>query len=87
MVECLNLLEESPLVLDERLIASVKLQPIADNAFISFGFDGLSTNISPTGFRLQVILKSFEGRIEHRRKNYHRKSLTMSLPPPNKRVR
>jgi hypothetical protein len=64
MSECLDLLEESPIFLDKRLAALVKLQRIADEALISFGLDDPSTDISLTDSRVQVILRGFERKMD-----------------------
>lgn len=64
MAECLNLLEKSPLNLERRFAAWIKLQRIADDALTSYGFDDPSTNISLTESRMQVVVKAFERRMD-----------------------
>ncbi|MCJ1388245.1 hypothetical protein MMC18_001090 [Xylographa bjoerkii] len=64
MGECLRFLEESPAILNRRLAALVTLQRIADEASASFGFDDPSTTIGLSESHTQVIVKSFESRME-----------------------
>ena len=64
MSECLGMLEESPVFLDKRIAAAVKLQRIADETLISFGLDDPSTDIRLTDSRMQVILKGFERKMD-----------------------
>jgi hypothetical protein len=64
MSECLSILEESPVFLDKHLAACVKLQRIADETLMSFGFDDPSTDVSLTDSRMQVILRGFERKMD-----------------------
>jgi hypothetical protein len=63
------MLEESPVFLDKRLAAAVKLQRIADEALISFGLDDPSTDISLTDSRMQVMIREFERKMDDWRKS------------------
>ncbi|OCK80575.1 hypothetical protein K432DRAFT_434659 [Lepidopterella palustris CBS 459.81] len=64
MGECLTLLDKSPIMLDKRMAAWVKLQRIVDETTLSFGFDDASTSFSLTELRMQVILRQFERQMD-----------------------
>ena len=64
MGECLRLLEDSPMILDRRLTALVKLQRIVEETSLSFGFNDESTARNLSEDHTQVIIKSFERRME-----------------------
>ncbi|MCJ1315312.1 hypothetical protein MMC15_000629 [Xylographa vitiligo] len=64
MGECLRLLEDSPMILDRRLTALVILQRIAEETSTSFGFNDESTAQNLSEDHTQVIIKSFERRME-----------------------
>ena len=64
MAESLSLLDKSPLLVDQRIAAWVRLQCIADETTTAFGFDDASTSFSLDELRMQAILRSFERRME-----------------------
>ena len=64
MAESLSLLDKSPLLVDQRIAAWVRLQRIADEATTAFGLDDASTSFSLDELRMQVTLRSFERRME-----------------------
>jgi hypothetical protein len=64
MEECLTLLSKSPLVEDQKVVALLKLQRIADEANTAFGFDDASTSFTLSELRLKVILKVFDQRMQ-----------------------
>jgi hypothetical protein len=64
MEECTNLLEKSKLLEDQRIIAWLKLQRIADEANTAFGFDDASTSFSLSELRMQIILRIFDRRMQ-----------------------
>ena len=69
MAESLSLLDKSPLLMDQRIAALVRLQRIADEATTAFGFDDASTSFSLDELRMQVTLRSFERRMEEWRQS------------------
>jgi len=69
MAESLSLLDKSPSLMDQRIAALVRLQRIADEATTAFGFDDASTSFSLDELRMQVILRSFERRMEEWRQS------------------
>lgn len=79
MEECLNMLEKSPLQTDQRTLAWLKLQRIADEANTAFGFDDASTSFSLSELRMQMILRIFERRMHDWRKSVPEEVLTLSL--------
>ncbi|KAL1655483.1 hypothetical protein SLS61_001947 [Didymella pomorum] len=79
MEECLNMLEKSPLQADQRTLAWLKLQRIADEANTAFGFDDASTSFSLSELRMQMILRIFERRMHDWKKSVPRDVLTLSL--------
>ena len=64
MAESLLLLDKSPLLVDQRIAAWVRLQRIADEATTAFGLDDASTSFSLDELRMQVTLRSFDRRME-----------------------
>jgi hypothetical protein len=76
MEECLALLQKSPLLCDKRVVASLLLQRIADEAMTAFGFDDASTSFSLSELRLQVILRIFERRMQDWRKSLPKEVMT-----------
>lgn len=79
MDECLNMLEKSPLQADQRTLAWLKMQRIADEANTSFGFDDASTSFSLSELRMQMILRIFERRMHDWKKSVPIEVLTLSL--------
>ena len=79
MEECLNMLEKSPLQADQRTLAWLKLQRIADEANTAFGFDDASTSFSLSELRLQMILRIFERRMQDWKKSVPKDVLTFTL--------
>lgn len=79
MEECLNMLEKSPLQADQRTLAWLKLQRIADEANTAFGFDDASTSFSLSELRMQMILRIFERRMHDWKKSVPKDVLTLSL--------
>ena len=79
MEECLNMLEKSPLQADQRTLAWLKLQRIADEANTAFGFDDASTSFSLSELRMQMILRIFERRMHDWKKSVPQEVLTLSL--------
>ncbi|KAF3047169.1 hypothetical protein E8E12_011535 [Didymella heteroderae] len=79
MEECLNMLEKSPLQADQRTLAWLKLQRIADEANTAFGFDDASTSFSLSELRMQMILRIFERRMHDWKKSVPKAVLTLSL--------
>ena len=79
MEECLNMLEKSPLQTDQRTLAWLKLQRIADEANTAFGFDDASTSFSLSELRMQMILRIFERRMHDWKKSVPKEVLTLSL--------
>ncbi|KAF2628415.1 hypothetical protein BU25DRAFT_339108 [Macroventuria anomochaeta] len=79
MEECLNMLEKSPLQADQRTLAWLKLQRIADEANTAFGFDDASTSFSLSELRMQMILRIFERRMHDWKKSVPKDVLTPSL--------
>lgn len=79
MEECLNMLEKSPLQADQRTLAWLKLQRIADEANTAFGFDDASTSFTLSELRMQVILRIFERRMQDWKKSVPKDVLTLSL--------
>lgn len=79
MEECLNMLEKSPLQTDQRTLAWLKLQRIADEANTAFGFDDASTSFSLSELRMQMILRIFERRMLDWRKSVPKDVLTLTL--------
>ncbi|KAF2643938.1 hypothetical protein P280DRAFT_466659 [Massarina eburnea CBS 473.64] len=63
MEECQVILSQSPLLHDKRIVAWLRLQRIADEAYTAFGFDDASTSFTLSELRLQAILKMFEKRM------------------------
>lgn len=63
MEECLHMLSKSTELEDRRVVAWLRLQRIADEAYTAFGFDDASTSFTLSEFRLRTILKIFERRI------------------------
>ncbi|KAJ4305829.1 hypothetical protein N0V90_001361 [Kalmusia sp. IMI 367209] len=57
-----------PKTQDKRLIAWLRLQRIADEAYTAFGFDDASTSFTLSELRLQAILKIFERRMQEWKK-------------------
>ena len=79
MEECLNMVEKSPLQADQRTLAWLKLQRIADEANTAFGFDDASTSFSLSELRLQMILRIFERRMQDWKKSVPKDVLTFTL--------
>lgn len=79
MEECLNMLEKSPLQADQRTLAWLKLQRIADEANTAFGFDDASTSFSLSELRMQMILRIFERRMHDWKKSVPKDVLTLTL--------
>ncbi|KAF2014967.1 hypothetical protein BU24DRAFT_371826 [Aaosphaeria arxii CBS 175.79] len=79
MEECLGLLQKSTLLEDKRVVAWLKLQRIADEAYTAFGFDDASTSFSLSELRLQVILRIFERRMQEWKKSIPPEVMTLSL--------
>lgn len=79
MEECLTMLEKSPLQVDQRTLAWLKLQRIADEANTAFGFDDASTSFSLSELRMQMILRIFERRMHDWRKSVPKDVLTLSI--------
>ena len=79
MEERLNMLEKSPLQADQRTLAWLKLQRIADEANTAFGFDDASTSFSLSELRMQMILRIFERRMHDWKKSVSKDVLTLSL--------
>ena len=79
MEECLNMLEKSPLQADQRTLAWLKLQRIADEANTAFGFDDASTSFSLSELRMQMILRIFERRMHDWKKSVPKDVLTVTL--------
>ncbi|KAJ4364890.1 hypothetical protein N0V95_000536 [Ascochyta clinopodiicola] len=79
MEECLNMLEKSPLQADQRTLAWLKLQRIADEANTAFGFDDASTSFSLSELRMQMILRIFERRMHDWKKSVPKEVLTLTL--------
>lgn len=79
MEECLNMLEKSPLQTDQRTLAWLKLQRIADEANTAFGFDDASTSFSLSELRMQMILRIFERRMHDWRKSVPEDVLSLTL--------
>ncbi|XPT01816.1 hypothetical protein M3J09_010943 [Ascochyta lentis] len=79
MEECLNMLEKSPLQADQRTLAWLKLQRIADEANTAFGFDDASTSFSLSELRMQTILRIFERRMHDWKNSVPKEVLTLSL--------
>ncbi|KAJ4993362.1 fungal specific transcription factor [Stagonosporopsis vannaccii] len=79
MEECLNMLEKSPLQTDQRTLAWLKLQRIADEANTAFGFDDASTSFSLSELRMQMILRIFERRMLDWKKSVPKDVLTLTL--------
>lgn len=69
MAESVSLLDKSPLLMDQRTTALVRLQRIADEATTAFDFDDASTSFSLDEPRMQVILRSFERGMEEWRQS------------------
>ncbi|USP78418.1 hypothetical protein yc1106_05692 [Curvularia clavata] len=69
MEECSGILEKSNLLDDKRIVASLKLQRIADEANTAFGFDDASTSFSLSELRMQIILRIFDRRMRDWRKS------------------
>lgn len=69
MEECQNLLQKSPILEDKRLLAWLRLQRIADDAYTAFGFDDASTSFTLSELRLQAILRIFERRMQDWKKS------------------
>lgn len=80
MGECEALLLKSPSNHDKMLIAWLRLQRIADEAFTAFGFDDASTSFTLSELRLQAILKIFERRMQEWRKAVPDEIMTSKLP-------
>lgn len=68
MGECEALVAKSPETQDKRLIAWLRLQRIADEAYTAFGLDDASTSFTLSELRLQAILKIFERRMQEWKK-------------------
>ncbi|KAF1967875.1 hypothetical protein BU23DRAFT_482088 [Bimuria novae-zelandiae CBS 107.79] len=79
MGECESLLLKSPKTEDKRLIAWLRLQRIADEAYTAFGFDDPSTSFEMSELRLQAILKIFERKMQEWRKGVPDGVMTMNL--------
>lgn len=79
MEECLNMLQKSNLQADQRTLAWLKLQRIADEANTAFGFDDASTSFSLSELRMQMILRIFERRMHDWKKSVPEEVLTLSL--------
>ncbi|KAJ8110318.1 hypothetical protein OPT61_g6808 [Boeremia exigua] len=79
MEECLTMLEKSPLQADQRTLAWLKLQRIADEANTAFGFDDASTSFSLSELRMQMILRIFERRMHDWKKSVPKDVLTLTL--------
>ncbi|KAF2452102.1 hypothetical protein P171DRAFT_19000 [Karstenula rhodostoma CBS 690.94] len=79
MGECEALLFKSPRNQDKTLIAWLRLQRIADEAYTAFGFDDVSTSFTLSELRLQAILKVFERRMQEWRKAVPDEVMTMTL--------
>lgn len=73
------MLEKSPLQVDQRTLAWLKLQRIADEANTAFGFDDASTSFSLSELRMQMILRIFERRMHDWRKSVPKDVLTLSI--------
>lgn len=86
MGECEALLLKSPKSEDKHLIAWLRLQRIADEAYTAFGFDDASTSFSLSELRLQAILKIFERRMQEWRKAVPDEVMTSKLVLHWKRV-
>ncbi|OAG09561.1 uncharacterized protein CC84DRAFT_1083823 [Paraphaeosphaeria sporulosa] len=79
MGECEALLLKSPKTQDKTLIAWLRLQRIADEAYTAFGFDDASTSFTLSELRLQAILKIFERRMQEWKKAVPDEVMTMTL--------
>ncbi|KAL5395720.1 hypothetical protein PMIN06_003555 [Paraphaeosphaeria minitans] len=79
MGECEALLLKSPKNQDKTLIAWLRLQRIADEAYTAFGFDDASTSFTLSELRLQAILKMFERRMQEWKKAVPDEVMTMTL--------
>ncbi|KAH6625268.1 hypothetical protein C7974DRAFT_313028 [Boeremia exigua] len=79
MEECLSMLEKSPLQADQRTLAWLRLQRIADEANTAFGFDDASTSFSLSELRMQMILRIFERRMHDWKKSVPKDVLTLTL--------
>ncbi|PVI04762.1 hypothetical protein DM02DRAFT_611367 [Periconia macrospinosa] len=64
MEECLHMLSKSSNFEDRRVVAWLRLQRIADEAYTAFGFDDASTSFTLSEIRLRTILKIFEKRMQ-----------------------
>ncbi|CAI6332639.1 unnamed protein product [Periconia digitata] len=69
MEECLHILSKSPSFEDRKTVAWLRLQRIADEAYVAFGFDDASTSFTLSEIRLQTILKIFERRMQDWKKS------------------
>ncbi|KAF3009822.1 hypothetical protein E8E13_010294 [Curvularia kusanoi] len=78
MEECINMLEKSPLQTDQRTLAWLKLQRIADEANTAFGFDDASTSFTLSELRMQMILRIFERRMHDWKKSVPKDALTLT---------
>ena len=79
MGECEALLLKSPQMGDKRIIAWLRLQRIADEAYTAFGFDDASTSFELSELRLRAILKIFEQRMQEWRKSVPDEVMTQNL--------
>lgn len=79
MGECLNMLEKSKLLTDQRTLAWLKLQRIADEANTAFGFDDASTSFTLSELRMQMIFRIFERRMQDWKKSVPAEAVTLSL--------
>jgi hypothetical protein len=82
MEECQILLQKSRILEDRRILACLKLQRIADEAYTAFGLDDASTSFTLSELRLQAILRIFDRRMQDWKNSIPDEVMTcMSLSP------
>jgi len=64
MEECQVLLQKSRILEDRRILACLRLQRIADEAYTAFGLDDASTSFTLSELRLQATLRIFDRRMQ-----------------------
>jgi hypothetical protein len=69
MEECQVLLQKSHTLEDRRIVACLKLQRIADEAYSAFGLDDASTSFTLSELRLRATLRIFDRRMQDWRKS------------------
>jgi hypothetical protein len=69
MEECQVLLQKSRTLEDRRIVACLKLQRIADEAYSAFGLDDASTSFTLSELRLRATLRIFDRRMQDWRKS------------------